>query len=153
MLVLSEVLLNVTLEDILFASSIHFNCTGKSEVSWFKSGRKFCLDNIAKVRQYLPIIRDHLEFYNSNLNGLKIFILHFRGNHNFLHELVSYLQKLECALSHLPPQPTPSPFHFNPKYTLAKFLPLIVSFKGPFLADNSTNCCIFPYMMPENRNK
>lgn len=57
---------------------------------------------MAKVAYHLPTICDHIEFYNSNLNELKNFILHFRGNCDILHELVNNLQKLECELSSLP---------------------------------------------------
>jgi hypothetical protein len=62
-----------------------FNCTGKSEFSWYKLGRKFCFDNLAKVRYHFSTICNHVEFYNSNPYDLKYFI-HFKGNCDFPHE-------------------------------------------------------------------
>lgn len=130
--------------------------------SFLEQGKqKYLLDNIAKAKYYLPTIYNPVEFYNSSLNELKKKTqkkqtpqtsTKFRGNCYFLHELVNNLHKVKCELSH-PPNCHPPTFTSTLKYTLAKFLSLIVSFKGQFLADNSTNCCIFPYMMPGNRNK
>lgn len=91
-----------------------FISIAQEKVSFLGSNKaENCFGNTAKIRYHLPIICNHIEFYNPYPNELQIFILKFRGNCNFLHELVNNLHKLQCECSHSPNSPLP--FHFNLK--------------------------------------